>query len=129
MKGNVMSQLVGTHLFLESGWVLAHLDGETVDDTLSRIYGTFVDNYIKKCEAKAELLNSGDLKFHRRAMRAKVKADFMQSNRIVLIAHLISKNVPWKAYRIEYHLNRKYAESVNPQDVYAALFKAYVNHS
>jgi hypothetical protein len=87
MKGNGMSQLVGTHLFLESGWVLAHLDGETVDDTLSRIYGTFVDNYIKKCEAKAELLNSGDLKFHRRAMRAKVKADFMRSNRIALIAH------------------------------------------
>jgi hypothetical protein len=128
MKGNGMSQLVGTHLFLESGWVLAHLDGETVDDTLSRIYGTFVDNYIKKCEAKAELLNSGDLKFHRRAMRAKVKADFMQSNRITLIGHLISKNVPWKAYRIEYHLNRKYAESVNPQDVYAALFKEYANH-
>ena len=128
MKGNVMSQLVGTHLFLESGWVLAHLDGETVDDTLSRIYGTFVDNFIQKCEAKAEQRNSGNPKIRRSAMRAKVKADFMHSNRTALIAYLISQNVPWKAYRIEYHLNRKYAESVNPQDVYAALFKAYVNH-
>ena len=128
MEGNVMSQLVGTHVFLESGWVLAHLDGETVDDTLSRIYGTFVDNFVQKCEAKAELRNSGNPKIRRSAMRAKVKADFMHSNRTALIAYLISQNVPWKAYRIEYHLNRKYAESVNPQDVYAALFKAYVNH-
>jgi len=123
-----MSQIVGTHLFLESGWVLAHLDGETVDDTLLRIYGTFLDNYIQKCGIKAELLNSGNLKIRRSAKRAKVKVDFMQSNRTSLVKYLIEKNAPWKASIIEYHLNRKYAESVHPQDVYAALFKEYVKH-
>lgn len=124
-----MSQIIGTHYFLESGWVLAHLDGETVDDTLARIYGTFVDNYIQQCGVKAELLNSGSLKIRRSAMRAKVKVNFMQSNRASLVKYLIEKNAPWKASIIAYHLNRKYAESVHPQDVYAALFKEYVNHS
>ena len=127
MQGNVSSELVGSHFLLECGWVVQHIDGETVDDTFSRIYGTFVDNYIEKCEAKAELLDSGDDKMRQSAMRAKVKAGFMRSNRTLLINHLIEKNAPFKTYRIEYHLNWKYAESVNPQDVYAALFKECVN--
>ena len=127
MNGNVMSEFIGSHLFLECGWVVQHIDDETVDDTLSRIYGTFVDNYIQKCGAKAELLDSSDYNIRRSAMRAKVKAGFMRSNRALLIKYLIEKNAPLKAYRIEYHLNWKYAESVNPQDVYAALFKECVN--
>jgi hypothetical protein len=60
-------------------------------------------------------------------MRARVKSEFMQTHRTPLIAHLIAKNTPLEAYRIEYHLNRKYAEAVHPQDVYAALQKEYVN--
>ena len=122
-----MSHIVGTHLFLECGWVEACIEGETVDDTLSRIYGIFVDNVIHKCEAKAALRNSGRPEIHRRAMRAKVKADFMKSNRATLINALIEKNAPWKAHRIEYHLNRMYAESLQPEDVYTALFEAYLN--
>jgi hypothetical protein len=122
-----MPPIVGTHLFLACGWVSAGLDGETVDDMLARIYATFVDNYILKCEAKAELMNSDDLNIRKRAMRAKVKGGFIQSNRTRLIEYLIEKDTPLEAYRIQYHLNRKYAESVCPQDVYAALLKEYVN--
>jgi hypothetical protein len=121
MKEQFVSKLVGTHLFLECGWVVPHMKGETVDDTLSRIYGTFVDKYIKKCEAKAGTIDSGDHKIRRRAMRAKVKAGFMRSNRTLLISHLVNKNVPFKAYIIEYQLNWKYAEAVNPQDVLTAM--------
>jgi len=39
----------------------------------------------------------------------------------------MAQNTPLEAYRIEYHLNRKYAESLHPQDVYTALLKAYAN--
>ena len=60
-------------------------------------------------------------------MRAKVKAGFMKSNRTTLINALIEKNAPWKAHRIEYHLNRMYAESLQPEDVYTALFEEYLN--
>lgn len=127
MQVEMMSSMIGSHLFLECGWVLACKDGETDDDMLSRIYGIFVDNYIQKCEAKAELLNINDSIIHRKAMRAKVKADFMQSNRTTLITYLIKKNVSFKAHCIEYHLNRQYAESLRPHDVYTALFKEYVN--
>jgi hypothetical protein len=127
MKGQFGSKLVGTHFFLECGWVVPHMDGETVDDTLSRIYGTFVDNYIIKEEPKAELLDSSDHKIRRRAMRAKVKADFMRSNRTLLIKYLVEKNTPFKAYLIEYHLNWKYAVSAPPQDACAAVLKECVH--
>ena len=123
-----MSHIVGTHLFLECGWVSACIEGETVDDTLARIYGTFVDNYIHKCEAKAALQDSGSPEIRRSAKRAKVKAGFMKSNRASLISALVEKNVPLKAHRIEYHLNWMYAESLQPEDVYSALFDEYINH-
>ena len=122
-----MSQLIGTHLFLECGWVSACIEGEAVDDTLSRIYGTFVDNYIQKCEAKAALQDSSTPEIQRSAQRAKVKAGFMKTNRATLINALIEKSPPLKAYRIEYHLNWMYAESLQPDDVYSALFEEYIN--
>lgn len=127
MNGNVMTELVSSHLFLECGWVVQHIVDETVDDTLSRIYGTFVDNYIQKCESKAELRDSGDYKNRRNAMRAEIKTGFLRTNRSLLIKYLIEKNAPLKAHRIEHHLNRKYAESVSPKDVYAVLFKECMN--
>jgi hypothetical protein len=127
MQVGMISSIIGSHLFLECGWVLACQDGETTDDVLARIYGIFVDNYIHKCEAKAELRNAGSFRIRRSAMRANGKADFMKSNRTTLITYLIDKNVSFKAYRIEYHLNRKYAESLQPHDVYTALLKEYVD--
>ena len=122
-----MSHIVGTHILLECGWVSAAIEGETVDDTLARIYGTVVDNYIDKCEAKAALQPSGRPETHRSAMRAKVKAGYMKSNRAALIKALIEKNASLKAHSIEYHLNWMYAEFLQPQDVYTALFDEYVN--
>jgi hypothetical protein len=125
MKRKVMIAIVGT-LFLVCGWALAGLSGETEDYRLSRTYGTFVDNYIQKCEAKAELLDSGSLNIRKSAMRATVKGGFMQSNRTSMITYLKAKNAPLNADRIAYHLNRKYAKSVHPQEVYAALSKDFV---
>jgi hypothetical protein len=122
-----MSHIIGTHILLECGWVPACIEGEAVDDTLSRIYGTFVDNYIHKCESKAALQNSGRPEIQRSAKRAKVKAGFMNSNRATLINALLEKNAPLKAHRIEYHLNWMYAESLQPQDVYSALFDEYID--
>ena len=122
-----MSHIVGTHILLECGWVSAAIEGETVDDTLARIYGTVVDNYIDKCEAKAALQPSGRPEIHRSAMRAKVKAGYMKSNRADLIKALIAKNASLKTHSIEYHLNWMYAESLQPEDVYSALFEEYIN--
>jgi hypothetical protein len=127
VKPKAFPPLVGTHFFLACGWVQASLDEGTVDDTLARIYGIFVDNYSRKCRSQSEQVHSSDRKIRRNAIRAQVKGDFMQSNRASLIAYLIERNTPLETHRIEYHLNRKYAEAVNPRDVYAALFKEYVN--
>ena len=127
VKPKTTLPLVGTHFFLACGWVRAGAGGETADDTLARIYGIFVDNYIRKCVSKAERVHSSDSRTRQSAMRSRVKSEFMQSNRTTLIAHLIEKNTPLEAYRIEYHLNRKYAEAVHPHDIYTALLKEYVN--
>ena len=122
-----MPPIVGSHILLECGWVPACVEGETVDDTLTRLYRTFVDTYIHKCKTTAALRNSDNPETIRRAMQAKAKADFMHSNRSRLIQYLIDKSAPFKSHRIEYHLNWKYAESLQPQNVCAALFEVYCN--
>ena len=120
MKRKVLIAIVGT-LFLLFGGSLAGFCGETdVDPSL--IYGVFVDNYIQKCEAKAEMLNSGSLNIRKSAMRATVKGAFVKSNRTFMVDYLIEKDVPFNADRVEYHLNQKFAESVHPQKVYVTLF-------
>ena len=122
MKHKVMIAIVGT-LFLVFGGALAGLCGETDDVS----YGTFVDNYIQKCEAKAEMLDSRSLNIRKSAMRATLKGAFIQSNRTTMIKHLMEKNVPLNVHRIQYHLNQMFNESVHPQKVYAMLLKEHVN--
>lgn len=122
MKRKVMIAIVGTPLFV-CGGTLAGLCGEADDVSPSLIYGAFVDDYIQKCGAKAKMLDSGSLNIRKSAMRATLKGAFIQSNRTTMIKHLIDKHVPFNAHRIEYHLTRKYTESVHPREVYAVLLK------
>jgi len=125
MKRKVLIAIVGT-LFVVFGGALAGLCDEAEDHRLSKIYGAFVDNYIQKCEAKAEMLDSSSLNIRQSAIRATVKGAFIQSNRTIMIKHLMAENAPLNAHRIEYHLNQKYVESVYPQDVYAVLLREEV---
>ena len=126
MKRKVMIAIVGT-LFLVLGVTLGGLCEETDNARLSLIYGAFVDNYIQKCEAKAEMLDSKSLNIRENAMRATIKGAFVQSNRPSMIKYLMDKNVPLNAERIKYHLNRKFTESVHPRQTYAMLLKERVD--
>jgi hypothetical protein len=126
MKRKVLIAIVGT-LFVVFGGALTGMCDETEDVRLSKIYGAYVDNYIQKCEAKAEMLDSGSLNIRQSAIQATVKGAFIQSNRTNMIKYLMAENTPLNADRIEYHLNQKYAESVYPQDVYALLLKEHVD--
>ena len=126
MKRKAMIAIVGT-LLVVFGGALAGMCDETEDGRLSQIYGAFVDNYIQKCEAKAEMLDSGSLNIRQSAIRATVKGAFVQSNRTTMIKYLMAENTPLNADRIEYHLNQRYAESVFPQEVYALLLKEHVD--
>ena len=126
MKGKAMIVFVGT-LFLVCGGALTGLCGEMETANPSTIYGVFVDNYIQKCEAKADMLESGSLNIRKSAMQATIKGAFLESNRNAMVDYLMENNVPLNAHRIEYHLNMKYAESVLPQQVYALLLKESVN--
>ena len=126
MKRKAMIAIVGT-LLVVFGGALAGMCEEAEDVRLSKIYGAFVDNYIQKCEAKAEMLDSGSLNIRQSAIRATVKGAFVQSNRTTMIKYLMAENTPLNADRIEYHLNQRYAESVYPQEVYALLLKEHVD--
>jgi hypothetical protein len=126
MKRKAMIAIVGT-LLVVFGGALAGMCDETEDVRLSQIYGAFVDNYIQKCEAKAEMLDSGSLNIRQSAIRATVKGAFVQSNRTTMIKYLMAENTPLNADRIEYHLNQRYAESVYPREVYALLLKEHAD--
>ena len=126
MKRNVLIVIVGT-LFLVCGGALTGFCDEVNDARRAGAYGAFVDNYIQKCEAKADLLDSSSLNIRRSAMRATVKGAYIQANRAEIVAYLMEENAPLHADRIEYHLNRKYAESIFPQEVYVAVYGEHVN--
>jgi len=126
MKSKVMIAIVGT-LFLVFGGALGGFCGEANDARLPQIYGGFVDDYIQKCEAKAEMLDSRSLNIREDAMWATVKGAYAQSNRSSMIKHLMENKVPLNAARIEHQLNQKFAESVHPQQVYAMFIKDRVD--
>jgi hypothetical protein len=84
-------------------------------------------DFHKKCEAKAEMLDSRSLNIREDAMQATVKGAYAQSNRSGMIRHLIENKVPLNAGRINYQLNQKVAESVHPQQVYAMFIKDRVD--
>jgi len=122
MERKLVIAIVGT-IFLVFGGALAGLCGEIDDVNPSLIYGAFVDNYIQKCEAKAEMLDSGSFNIRKGAMQATVKGAFMQSNRTSLVKYLMEQKVPFNVHRVQYHLNQKLAQSVYLQNVYALLLK------
>ena len=127
MKRNIIIVLIGT-LFFVFGGALAGFCGEAENGSSPLTYSAFVDNYIQKCNGKADFLDSGSLNIRVSAMRATLKGAFMQSNRIAMIDYLMEKDVPMNADRIEYHLTRKYTESVHPQEAYALLIKEKAGH-
>jgi hypothetical protein len=122
MKNKLFITIAGT-LFLVFGWTLTGLCGEAATTDSAEAYGTFVDDYIDKCEAKADLLDSSSINIRKIAMRATVKGGFVKSNRDQMIEYLATNKVPLNIHRIEFHLNQMFARSVNPEQVYARLLR------
>lgn len=120
MKKSTVIAIIGTVL-LVFGAAQASFSGNTSNLKPSLIYGAFIDDFIHKCELKASLLDAGSLNIRKNAIRATVKGAFFKSNRTKLIRHLMVKNVSLNPNRIEFHLNQKFAQSVQPQAVYAVL--------
>ncbi len=120
MKKNTVIAIIGTVL-LVFGTAQASFSGNTGNLKPSLIYGAFIDEYVHKCEIKASLLDAGSLNIRKNAMRATVKGAYLKSNRTKMIRHLMVVNAPLNSNRIEFHLNQKFAKSVQPQEVYAVL--------
>ena len=93
MKRKAMIAIVGTLLVVFGGALNGFCD-EAVGARQAVIYGAFVDNYIQKCEAKAEMLDSGSVHIRQDAIRATVKGAFLQSNRTDMISYLMVKKGP-----------------------------------
>ena len=125
MKRIILIAIVGT-FFMVSGWTLTGVCGVNEDANPSLIYGAFLDEYVQKCEAKAKLLDSGSFNIRKNAMKSTLKGALIKSNRDTMIDYLVEKKVPHNIDRVEYHLTRKYTESVHPQKLYAMLLKDYV---
>ena len=127
MKSRLIIAIVGT-ILLVLGGALTGLCEEADNARASLIYGAFVDHYIQKCAAKAELLDSGSFNIRKSALQATVKGAFIQSNRTSIIKYLKENDVPLNAHRIQYHLNQKFAQSVYGQNLYALLLKDQAGH-
>jgi hypothetical protein len=122
MKRKVLIAIVGS-LFMVFAAAASGLCDGPQDAERARIYGTVVDNYIQKCEAKAEMLDSGSLTIRKSAMRATVKGAYLRAHRTALVNHLVAAQAPLNADRIAYHLNMQYAQSFFSREVYLALLE------
>ena len=120
MKRNHFIVILST-IFLVFGIVQTGLSSGYDNVKPSLIYGVYIDNYVKKCECKAWLLDANSLNIRRIATRATVKGAYSKANRTRLVRHLMEVNVPLNPNRIAYHLNQHFARSVNPNAVYTVL--------
>lgn len=120
MKKELLLTIAGT-LLLICGATYTGYCGDFTDVNPSLIYGACIDDYIKKCEAKAGLLDSASLNIRKMALRATVKGAYLRSNRAELIEYLEARAAALNPRRIQYHLNQKFAEAVHPIEVYTVL--------
>ena len=122
MKHRIMVVIIGTLVFV-CGGAFSGLCGDADELEPSVRYAVFVDNYIKACEAKAQMLDSGSPNIRNSAVQDTLKGFYLQSNRDAMIQYLMEKNVPFNPHRIAYHLTQKYTESAFSQHAYALLLE------
>ena len=98
MKSRLFIMIIGT-AFLVCNGALNGFCGDVKNVKPLLNYGTFIDDYAQKCEAKAALLDSGSVNIRKDAMRATIKGTYLRHNRANLVKYLMEKEAPLNPYR------------------------------
>jgi len=77
-----------------------------------RIFGSYLDQFISKCEYKTEMRNSKCINIRRNAALSCLKAHFLEFHREDLIRSMIAENIGTKPHQMHYYLNRKFFDTL-----------------
>ena len=146
MKRKLIIAFIGTVLVVFGGGLtgfcgdvatknaVAPSDGYDVDfghytDSMepNLVYATFIANYLNRCDCKARLLNAKSPNIRKDAFRDTLKGAYVRENQAALVRYMLANNVALNPRRMEYVINQRFAEQVNPQAVYALLAKEPIN--
>lgn len=73
-----------------------------------QIFGRYLDQFVTKCESKAEMQNSKCINIRREAALSCLKAHFFEFHREDLIKSMIAENIGTKPYQIHYYLTARF---------------------
>ena len=102
-------------------WLSPCVSQTLYPDELAKFYATIIDDYIRQCQAKSSLLDSGSYHIRTIAIRASLKSAYLESNKDELVEYLIENKVSLNKDRIIYHLNRSFFDKVRQNEIYSLV--------
>ena len=84
-------------------------------------YAAFIDETITKCRKKAEMLGSKSLNIRRQAFCACLKGAYLKTHKKELVAYLTVIDAVPSCNRVQYHLNKRFNQAFEPDQLYALL--------
>ena len=85
------------------------------------IYAAFIDEAIAKCRKKAEMLGSKSPNIRRQAFCACLKGAYLKTHKKELVAYLTIIDAVPSCNRVQYHLNKRFYQAFEPDQLYVLL--------
>ena len=111
MKRQIMMVTMVSMLVFFLGFSSAIGEDADKQTQLKNYYEKFILEKISKCRSKAGLQASKSTHLQNCAAMEIKKANFLSSNKEMLITEMLEKKVGVKPYKIEYFLNKMFHES------------------
>lgn len=93
-------------------------------------YEKMIDKCIDKCRQKTALLASNSPNVRQHAIRACLKGAYLHVHKKELVTYLLAVQVAPTQHRVEYHLNKRFYQSMKPDEMYVLLEASQMlNHS
>jgi surfactin synthase thioesterase subunit len=84
------------------------MSGETKTAELERLYGSYIDRHVSRCDSKAARKDSNSEHSRQEAALHCLMGHFYISHKTELIHDMIEEGIGTKEYQIEYYLNSKF---------------------
>ena len=84
-------------------------------------YAAFIDEAIAKCRKKAEMLGSKSPNIRRQAFCACLKGAYLKTHKKELVAYLTVIDAVPSCNRVQYHLNKRFYQAFEPDQLYVLL--------
>lgn len=93
-------------------WPSQGLGQSSTTTQKGRIFGSYLDHFITKCESKRVMRNSRCINIRRDVALSCLKAHFLEFHREDLIRSMIAKDIGTKPHQMHYYLNRKFFDTL-----------------